>query len=285
MCSNVCRFIAWGLLLFTGILVGCSNNRTPQESFDLTWAGLAGVDTFHFEGQAEVIQNEQPGYEHVLAYSGDIHHHTEMIVKVAPSSLASNPSRNKENTYIPARQASSGSSATFHLDADHGWIPVHLTPLNGGSWNLAAGSRMNPLAAIEELHKMTKCIREESGAARGTRVLRIEPDAQQEQQRISRQLHEELSKMSSSWQSQAIGSAETGNEIKVKASQWIADQQAQLMKIMGTAKVKTIYHLTISKRTHLPIRLTAETVLHFVDNGGTGHSESLWNDAKFTDYQ
>lgn len=251
----------------------CQNGKTPQSWFDLTWAGLAGVDEFQINGTAEVVQPGSLRKSQTFSYLGHLKNHTELSIKVAPA----------------AKQQKSGVTALSN-GQETGSVNLHL--MNGSRWTVlekkgevsawtsAAAGRLNPLAAIEELRFMKKSIREEKGAARGTRVLRIEPDPEQELLRLKNQLLLEMNSLGADWQSRAKGSAalQAGNNL-------IGSTRQQLAGILEGAEVNTVYHLTLSKRSNLPLRMTSETKISYRDALGLWRQESLWNDAKFSQYR
>ncbi|WP_223066447.1 hypothetical protein [Paenibacillus caui] len=272
------RYIAC-LPLFAMLFTGCQNNKTPQEWFDLTWTGLAGADAFHIQGEAEIIQSGQSKAAHTFHYTANLDNHTELTIKTVPPFEVQGGGLN-----AAASKTVSGNTAKFHLEDGGRWVVLQdkkaVYPWSPSS---SAVSRINPLAAIEELRSMQKSIREEHGAARGTRILRIKPDSEQERLRLKNALEEEMFRLQSAWKMYTKG--KVADSVKAEGDELLARSRRQMTGMLDTAKVNTVYHLTIDKRNNLPMRMTSETQITYRDGKGTLQRESLWNDAKFTGYR
>ncbi|WP_138493133.1 hypothetical protein [Paenibacillus pinistramenti] len=272
------RFIWIGLTgLVMGLLTGCGQQRTAQQWFDLTWAGLAGVDAFHISGQAEVNPEANSKNARTFTYGADLEQHTRLSVQAVPvrgGIYSSGAGLKKQN-----------GPAALELRDGTSWV-IRQEGGRLDAWTAAAAGRVNPLTAIEGLRQMRKNLRLETGGARGTQVLRIEPDSEQELLRLKDHLISEMNSIQTTWNGKTAGSPHRQNaEAVQEGNQLIEASRQQLMQILAGAKVQTIYHLTINKRTNLPVRLTSETRMIYTDPKGSRHSETLWNDARFTDYR
>ncbi|GGA21646.1 hypothetical protein [Paenibacillus physcomitrellae] len=270
--------VCLGLLIL--LLNGCQEQRTPQQWFDLTWAGLAGVDAFHIQGQAEVaaLDPSVSQVPYTFTYEAELKHHTELSVKAAPGQQA----LSGYGTYAAAE---SGKPAALTLQDGSRWtMQQEDNPVN--AWTSAAAGRVNPLAIIEDLRQMKKNVRLEHGAARGTQVLRIEPDSEQELLRLKNELFAEMDRTQALWRSRMTSQqGKSGSEAVKEGNALINGSRQQLLKVLSTADVNTVYHLTIDKHTNLPVRLTSETRITYPSSNGQPRTESLWNDAHFTNYR
>ncbi|ANS75020.1 hypothetical protein AWM70_10735 [Paenibacillus yonginensis] len=275
-----CGSLLVGLVLLLGLLAGCQPQRTPQEWFDLTWTGLAGVDAFHIKGQAEVaaLDSSRAQAPQTFAYEAELNHHTELSVKAVPGQQT----LSGVGTYTAAEP---GKPAVLTLQDGSRWVMLQEDkPVT--AWTSAAAGRVNPLAIIEGLREMKKNVRLEHGAARGTLVLRIEPDSEQELLRLKNELVSEMDRTQALWRKQMAG--QQGNlkaEAVKEGNRLISGSKQQLIKLLSTAKVNTVYHLTISKQSNLPVRLTSETRITYTSSNGKTRTESLWNDAHFANYR
>lgn len=269
--KHIYRFIP--LLVLLGLVQGCQTGKTAQTWFDVTWAGLAGADAFEIQGEAEIIEPDLQKQNHRLNYTASLSNHTRLSVK---AEAASN---------IRAAGLTSGASAaeitTLQLQDGNKWTVMQKGGKDGvgNSWTSAAAGRMNPLAALEELRKMKKNVREERGAARGTRVLRIEPDSEQELMRLKSGLELEIDQLDAKWQSKAKGSPAL-----LRGNKLLGAERQELERMLSGARVRTVYHLTVNKKNNLPQRLMSETELVYQSTQGEWMHESLWNDAKFYNY-
>lgn len=252
---------------------GCQNGKTPQSWFDLTWAGLAGVDEFKISGAAEIIQPDSLQRTQTIKYTANLKNHTELSIAAGPA----------EGQQISGLSISSEGRPTanvkMQLQNGSRWTILEQNePIN--AWASAAAGRLNPLAVIEELRYMKKSVREEKGAARGTRVLRIEPDAEQELVRLKNEMQLEMNRLDADWKQRAKGSPALADGTRL-----IEANRQELAAMLSEAKVGTVYHLTVSKKNNLPLRLMSETKISYQDAKGLWHKESLWNDAKFSEYR
>ncbi|MNJ71204.1 hypothetical protein D3C77_677200 [compost metagenome] len=59
----------------------------------------------------------------------------------------------------------------------------------------------------------------------------------------------------------------------------------QLIQMLNQAEVQVVYHLTINRKSGLPVRLTSESRLAYVSPLGAPQQETLMTDNRFTDYK
>ncbi|USB34585.1 hypothetical protein [Paenibacillus sp. YPG26] len=263
------------IIIMVMLIASCSKPRTAQDWFDLTWAGLAGSDTLSFKGNTVLLRANRPQPEGSLAFSGELRNH-QVLTLIADSPV------NQENSGLK-EAASKGKS------------PLTTFQLNGRKWAALDQSqgdriphplaRVNPLAQLEEIHNTkSKSLRLESGAARGTKVLRIELAPEEAKALLRRQLGEEMELVLANWKRDSqllqltIPEREALNREVLKL--W-SQGNGQLSDKLDQAEVRAVYHLTIDTKSGLPRRLTSNNKITFPGDSNLNKPEILVTDCSF----
>lgn len=256
---------------------GWSGPKSPQDWFDVTWAGLAGSDTLSFKGNASLVRENQIQAEGSLIFSGKLQNHQVLTLN------AESPRPQSDQNLKTAATQKKGVTSTLQLKGKK-WVvlnkPDSIT--TGVPHTL---NRINPLAQLEEIHDTkAKTIGMESGAARGTKVLRIELDPGEAKQLLRRQLTEEMDQVLANWkireQHLQIPTSRRQSLGREAGNVWGRGKKEMLDKL-DTAKVTAVYHLTINKKTGLPKRLTLNNKITYPEVGSNGKPELLVSDCQF----
>lgn len=267
------------LLLVAVVLSSCRLNeaKTPEQWFDFTWAGLAGSDALTFHGHAALQRGGENVPEETISYTGQLkEHHRELKMK----------------TRLPARGASTrlktmgtagGSGIEAKLRRENGnWL---LQSQENDAF-LQGMARLNPLDQLEEIRSTSKKITAESGAARGTKVLRIELDPGEAKTSLKDELLSEMNLLSKGWDSK-LGNVPTDRKGRLEnelSSIWTAGNE-RLLKMLEHMEANAVYHLTIDRKSGLPARLTSETTMEYLTPAGTRQREILRTDNRFEGYK
>ncbi|WP_110932250.1 hypothetical protein [Paenibacillus bouchesdurhonensis] len=273
------RFILMGLcLLAVLIMSSCrlQEAKTGEEWFNQTWSGLAGVDTMTFQGQAALWRGEKRVLEQNLSYTGklDDHHRLTMRTVLAEGDpnkggLLASGKRTGE-VYETELQA---MERRWHIVSDEEALGTGL-------------ARLNPLEQLEHIRTAGKSIKLESGAARGTKVLRIELDPKDALALIGGELEKEMTQVKQKWE-EKLAKLPDAKRVKLTSQTeqiWSAGHE-QLVQMLNQAETEAVYHLTINAKTGLPIRLTSESRLTYLSPQGAPQQEMLRTDNRFADYR
>lgn len=247
---------------------------TAEESFNRAVAGLAGVDNLTFKGNAVIKSGNSGLHNQSIAFQGQLQDHSMLTITTSKSP----PSSTKLAGSLTESTSFDGLKGKMEYD--------------GEKWHTLAGhtdtdwmARMNPLEQLMLMGESDKKITEELGAARGTKVLRIE---------LSQGASQELTKNMLSGQMQAIrsrldqkGDALYTDNPKVKArllAVWESENR-ELNRLLAESNVNTVFHMTIDKKTYLPSRLTSERTISVHSSKGQQRAETLVSDIRFMDYR
>lgn len=265
---GICICIAVSLLASCGL----GETKTAEEWFDFTWSGLAGIDSLKFKGQAAVTRGESWTLDEQLGYRGVLKDHGSLSMQ---STLPSADKHQKEGQIEAA--------STLQDQIQFSWNGKTWSVQDGQESGLTAGlSRFNPLEQIESIRRAAKTITEERGAARGTRVLRIQLSPDAAKQTLSQQLIKEMEAVQTDWRSRLQSLPEKGRSEASSAleREW-STGRLQLDHMLDTCKAETVYYLTISRSTGLPERMTSETRLVYRNARGIEEQEAMLTDSKF----
>jgi hypothetical protein len=269
-------------LLVTLMLVSCGMNeaKTPEQWFEFTWSGLAGCDALTFRGLAALQRGNERGLEESLSYTGRLQEHRELSIRAEP---AQNHAGNL-----------SGRLQTAGLSEPKGWEAK--LRFENGNWLVQSDDpdallqgvvRLNPLDQLEEIRMAAKkTITSESGAARGTKVLRIEMDPAEATMRLKDRLlsEMELTREGGFARLERVP-AEHREQLRGELSKiWTAGND-QLNAMLEQMNAKVVYHLTIDRKSGLPARLTSETTLDYLSTQGVPQREVLHTDNRFEGYK
>lgn len=281
MKSIVCKVLGICCIMINLSACALQDNKSPEEWFDLAWSGLAGYDALHFQGNAALLRGERMLLEEELAFSGELKDHRDLVMR----------------TVLPEgnQQVISGGDRVRPMSTTgEKRRNIHLN-WKDGQWNMLSQStdalvqgmtRFNPLEQLEEIRKADKVITEESGAARGTKVLRIEMSQDAAKELLERELGDEMKAVRSNLQAQWEQlQPERREKAKKEMKELWSSGQENLERMLQTADANMIYHLTIDRKSGLPLRLTSESRLTYNNPFGIPEQEVLYTDNKFTNYQ
>lgn len=269
-------------LLLTLTLVSCGMNeaKTPEQWFEFTWSGLAGCDALTFRGLAALQRGNGHGLEESLSYTGRLHEHRELSIRAEPA---------------PNRTGNLGDRLqTAGLSQPGGWEAK--LRFENGNWLVQSEAhdalqqgvvRLNPLDQLEEIRMAAKkTITSESGAARGTKVLRIEMDPAEASIRLKDRLlsEMELTREGGNEPLERVP-AERREQLRSELSRIWAAGNDQLSAMLEQMNATVVYHLTIDRKSGLPARLTSETTLNYLSTQGIPQREVLRTDNRFEGYK
>lgn len=264
------------MILFITCLTGCSwqGQLSAEESFNRALSGLSGVDNFSFKGEAAIRSEENGPFQQSLAFEGKLQHHKELTLS----------SKGKTTKLLEEKGA---AESVYKVDG----LKVALKRKEG-KWSTLSSThademwmtRLNPLELLEYLGESDKSVTQELGAARGTKVLRIEltPDAAARMAYGS--LDEQMKGLAERIERKddPLYSDDPKVRKQLKAV-WDRDYK-EMKNRLGKADAHSVCHLTINKKNQLPAKLTMERKLSFVDGQGKFRTETLLSEVTFTGY-
>lgn len=269
------RIILLGLAISLCLQACGAEKLTAQESFNRTVSGLAGVEDLTFEGKAVIKSSMGSRNEEIVTYQGKLQDYKMLTITASRVPTGS--------SYV-----TSHSTGHMSLEGQKGKMKYER-----GKWRpLAQGhtegewmSRINPLEQIRYIGKCNKKITQETGAARGTKLLRIElaPEASQElaKQSLTGQMLTIRSRM------EQKGDILYTDDAKVRArlqAVWEKENE-ELSRLLSNSNVSTVVHLTIDKKTYLPLKLSLEREISATNEGVLSRSEILVSDTRFLEYR
>ncbi|RCX23037.1 hypothetical protein DFP94_101629 [Fontibacillus phaseoli] len=256
---------------------GLSDTKTAEDWFHYTWSGMAGCDSLTFRGSAAVFRGKNSKMEDSVNFTGQLKDHHQLSIRtVLPNSGAIDKNVGVRATGI--------NPAAFKADLQ--W--------KGGGWSLKSNendvllrgiARLNPLDQLEEIRAMKKSITTEKGAGRGTRVLRIELDPEEAKHRLGVKLEGEMEVIRADWKEQ-LAQVALDRRPKVESElrkEW-SEGKDQMVSMLNQADAKVVYHLTIKRKSGLPVRLSSETELNYMNALGDQEREVLITDSRFEQF-
>ncbi|WP_212980137.1 hypothetical protein [Paenibacillus azoreducens] len=268
--------LAAAVLLSTSIclwLGGCglwNPNSEPEALFKQTLGGLAGKDSFRFTGKAAIRTESNKEFRESVAYEGILTEHDKLTIR---SMLPAQPANAKKPKQVTVSNFHAAESGFRRQDGE--W--VHLFSEGNGMLSTSL-ARFNPLAQLDAIGRLPKQIKEASGAARGTRVLRIELNPTAARGWLAEQLEEEMGGIrQQANQAAQIGSSRDKREL---ADAW-KKGDAQMKQMLDQSEVGMVYYLTIDKRSGFPLKLSSETNIRYLNLHNQEEEESLINDVSF----
>lgn len=254
------------------LLSGCNSGepKSAEEWFNVSWSGMAGKDELTIQGEAVLLRGKQLVVENNMSYTGKLSNHTELALKAdLPNTMSTKPSSAKKEIKLQ------WGDGRWNID------------MNSASNAEVIGlTRMNPLDQLKDIRYATKTMSLENASARGTKVLRIEIDPIAAKEQLHHKLEREMNDLKSKWTNQM---AQLSGDSRLQVAQqveeiWQAGND-QLNHMLDQADTKVTYHLTIDENTSLPVRLTSETELNYVNLKGISEHEVLLSDNRFSNYQ
>lgn len=264
------------MVLFVFCLTGCAwqDQLSAEESFNRALSGLSGVDNFSFRGEAAIRSGENGPFQQSLAFEGNLQHHKDLTL-----------SSRDRGTTIQSDKVSADS--VYKSDG----LTVSLKRKEGKWSTLSSGhpeemwmTRLNPLELLEYIGKSEKTVTQELGAARGTKVLRIELSPEAAAQMVYGSLDEQMKAMAARIERKGdpLYSEDPKVRKRLKAV-WERDYK-EMKTMLSKADTVSVSHVTIDKKKQLPTKLTMERTLFYIDEQGRTRTETLLSDVTFTGY-
>ncbi|MHA0857283.1 hypothetical protein [Paenibacillus sp. CMAA1364] len=238
------KFLLWrkGIIIaLSVVLSGChmlSAHESAEEKFQLSLSGLTSVENLKFTGEAALRRNEQRWYEEQYTYEGQLTNHNILSLQ-----------RKKP-------MEGTGNIVTEDLHVDKLLV------------------RFNPLSQLEGISTLNKQIHEELGASRGTTILRIELEPEDALKWLAHQLSSEMESLKPDTSQKTNDAMNTTADVEAIWKQG-SDQLKMMLK---EARVRTVYHLTMDSKNKVPLRLTSETTISYLDLEGNRQQEMMVND-------
>nr|WP_154957721.1 hypothetical protein [Paenibacillus xylanexedens] len=272
------------LCFVLAIVPGCGmlqHDRTPEEIFSLALSGIAGKETLTFEGQAGLRRENSGMFENQFKFEGKLEDHDRLTLQTRlPGAVTAADSGVSLNA-VKNNGQPSGFSASFQRKKGQ-WnaLTAQHEPLRGSL------SRFNPIAQLEKIDRMKKTIQSEYGSGRQTRILRIELAPEDAKTWATDQLTDEMNSIRAEYMHKA---SQVKGASKQKLEQELQKvwQQGEdtMQKLIQKAEVHTVYHLTVDRKTSLPMRLSSESQVKYTDNSSRSNVEALVTDVNFKSYQ
>jgi uncharacterized protein YdaT len=175
----------------------------------------------------------------------------------------------------------SGFSASFERKQGQ-WMALTAQhePLRGSL------SRFNPIAQMESIDRMNKTIKSEYGSGRRTKILRIELAPKDAKTWALAQLNDEMNAIRAEYMHKATAVKGGSQEKLEKDLNKVWEQgETSMQEMMKQAEVQTVYHLTVDRKTSLPLRLSSESQVSYKDMNSKRNKEALVTDVNFRAYE
>lgn len=262
------------LLIFA--VTGCAweNQLPPEEALNRAVAGLSGVDNFSFKGNAAIRSGEDGVFQQSLAFEGELKNHNRLMLSTEARG------RRTVQDYESTQRSSASNSRKVALRRSQGkW-----SMLSPGESEEMLMLRLNPLEQLEYLGKAERQVSEETGAARGTRVLRVKLSPEDASQATKNTLIEQMEVIGKRIEKKGDPLYSDDPSVRERLKALWQKENAELVNMLEKAEVNAVYHVTINKRTQLPTRMTMERRISYPDAAGGRRVETLLSDITFTRY-
>ncbi|MFK0523429.1 hypothetical protein ACINKY_14560 [Paenibacillus illinoisensis] len=280
------------LMLLLSIVIltapGCGlihRERTPEEVFSMALSGIAGKEKLDFEGEAGLRRESSGLFENQFKFEGKLENHDQLTLQTRlPGAVTAAGSRKADG--MDAASAAnltaqpSGFSASF-LRKKGQWeaLTAEQEPLRGSL------SRYNPIAQLENIDRMNKTIKSEYGSGRRTRILRIELAPEDAKAWATTQLNDEMNAIKAEYMHRASNIKGTSKaKLEKELNQVWQQGEDSMEQMIKQAKVQTVYHLTVDRKTSLPLRLSSESQVTYQDASNKSNKEALVMDVNFKTY-
>ena len=272
------------LCLALTIVPGCGmlqHDRTPEEIFSLALSGIAGKETLTFEGQAGLRRENSGMFENQFKFEGKLEDHDRLTLQTRlPGAVTAAGSGISLNA-VKNNGQPSGFSASFERNKGQ-WtaLTAEHEPLRG------ALSRFNPIAQLEKIDGMKKTIQSEYGSGRQTQILRIELAPEEAKSWAATQLTDEIDSIREEYMHKAkqVKGADK-KELEQNLQKVWQQGKDTMQQLIEKAEVHTVYHLTVDRKTSLPMRLSSESQVKYRDNSNRSNVEALVTDVNFKSFQ
>lgn len=280
-----------GLLLTLSMVVLCApgcglleRDRTPEELFSLALSGIAGKEKLSFDGEAGLRRESSGLFENQFKFEGKLEDHDRLTLQTRlPGAVtaAGTGVKGVNAAAVNNNGQPSGFSASFERKRGQ-WMALTAQhePLRGSL------SRFNPIAQMESIDRLNKTITSEYGSGRRTKILRIELAPKDAKTLALAQLNDEMDAIRAEYMHKAAA-VKGDNQAKLeKDLNKVWEQgEASMQEMMKQAEVQTVYHLTIDRKSSLPLRLSSESQVSYKDMNSKLNKEALVTDVNFRAYE
>lgn len=279
MKSGRFQVIARQMWLFASLVLmmaGCQTEReTAEEYFNRALAGLAGVDDLTFKGEAAVRNDDSGIYKQAVVFEGQLQNHKLLTL------TTSHPTGKIPKTATYSAEGMNMDGLKGKMKRENGKWRALTTGYSNADWMV----RLNPLEQLEYIGKSDKTVTEGYGAARGTRVLRIQLTPEASRRMTEEALKAQMEKLRSRIAEKGdILYAPNGKARKRLLDVWERENR-EMNGMLEQSEATAVYHLTVDKTSHLPKKLTSERVLEFTDPSGRQRMETLITEIHFSGYK
>ncbi|WP_336763547.1 hypothetical protein [Paenibacillus sp. USHLN196] len=256
-------------------------DQTPEEVFSLALSGIAGKEKLSFEGEAGLRRENSGLFENQFKFEGKLENHDRLTLQTRLPGEVTAVGTGIHTTAVNNNGQPRGFSASFERKQGQ-WMALSAQhePLRGSL------SRFNPIAQLEKIDGMHKTIQSEYGSGRRTRTLRIELAPEDAKAWAVAQLNDEMNAIRSEYMHKAATVKGARKEKLEKDLEKVWEQgETTMQQMMKQASVQTVYHLTVDRKSSLPLRLSSESQVSYTDNKHKNNKEALVTDINFKSYQ
>ena len=272
-------------LLAALLLGGCGtiNSKPSAEALNLVLAGMDGSDAVSFEGSAALLLGGQPVSETSLYYGGKVEDHSKVSLYTLLPDETGGAKAAAETGLKRLGQSSATAPAYYaRLEKKDGeWQMQAASSESGESSPLTA---LNPLRQLEELESLEKEVTEESGAARGSKVLRINLSPSEARKQLSTELEREMQAIRPD-AGKAQNTAERRNEVTAAMNDLWAQKENELQQKLAGAEITSVYFLKVDTKRNLPKRLTWTRSVKYPGSADSSGDETYVTKVDFYGYR
>ncbi len=264
------------MMVFIIGLTGCAwqDQLTAEEAFNRALSGLSGIDNFSFRGETAIRSGETGPFEESLAFEGNLRHHSDLTLSSKERSTVI------RNDKITAESAYKSNELTVTLKRKDGKWSTLSSEHAGEMWM----NRLNPLELLEYMGKSEKTVTQELGAARGTKVLRVELSPEAAAQMVQESLDEQMKALAERIERKGDPLYNDDPNVRKRLKEiWERDYH-EMKNMLNEADAVSVCHVTINRKSQLPTKMTMERRVSFVDEQGKTRTETLLSDVTFTGY-
>ncbi|QLG39468.1 hypothetical protein HW560_16115 [Paenibacillus sp. E222] len=277
-----------GLLLTLSMVVLCApgcglleRDRTPEELFSLALSGIAGKEKLSFDGEAGLRRESSGLFENQFKFEGKLEDHDRLTLQTRLPGAVTAAGTGVNAAAVNNNGQPSGFSASFERKRGQ-WMALTAQhePLRGSL------SRFNPIAQMESIDRLNKTITSEYGSGRRTKILRIELAPKDAKTLALAQLNDEMDAIRAEYMHKAAAvKGDKQAKLEKDLNKVWEQGEASMQEMMKQAEVQTVYHLTIDRKSSLPLRLSSESQVSYKDMNRKLNKEALVTDVNFRAYE
>lgn len=276
---NISSVLAVLLLSGCGTMVG----NSAAEDLNLVLAGMDGSDAVSFEGAAALLVGGQTVSESELYYGGKIEDHNKVsLYTLLPDEAGgTRTAADNENDLEKLEQSSAAAPACYtRLEKKDGEWQLRPASVEPGEDNPLTA--LNPLRQLEELEQLEKEVTEESGAAGGSKVLRIKLTPQEARRQLVAELEQEMEAIRPE---EGRDSAGQRAEVKAAMNDLWSQKENELQQKLAGAEISSVYFLKVDSKRNLPKRLTWTRTVSYPGSAQPAADETYVTKVDFYGYR